>query len=195
MELLEVRKREYHKNLAIKKGMKKGWFGNFNLGYGTKDQYANRVILNRFQDNFQSSLITNLNSNGGGGMSSGRGNAGNKNHTFSTGLNLVASKKDKYELGGNIRYNARQNETIRRSASQRYNTTPTSFSDNTNKNASHNDNANAEFKLEWKLDSLTTLLVRPVLGIGNSASHGNGQNAQFNQDPYEFTDNPLTTLS
>ena len=178
-------------DLTIKKGMKKGWFGNFNLGYGTKDQYANRVILNRFQDNFQSSLITNVNSNGGGGMSSGRGNAGNKNHTFSTGLNLVASKKDKYELGGNIRYNARQNETIRRSASQRYNTTPTTFSDNTNKNASHNDNANAEFKLEWKLDSLTTLLVRPVLGIGNSASHGNGQNAQFNQDPYEFTDNPL----
>lgn len=178
-------------DLTIKKGMKKGWFGNFNLGYGTKDQYANRIMLNRFQDNFQSSLITNLNSNGGGGMSSGRGNAGNKNHSFSTGLNLVASKKNKYELGGNVRYNARQNETNNRSASQNYITTTTTFSDRINKNASHNDNANAEFKLEWKLDSLTTLLIRPVFGIGNSASHSNGQNATFNQDPYDYTNNPL----
>ena len=34
MELLEVRKREYHKNLAIKKGMKKG--NNFQTCYKDK---------------------------------------------------------------------------------------------------------------------------------------------------------------
>lgn len=183
-------------DLTIKKGMKQGWFGNINLGVGTKDQYSNRVMVNRFKDNFQSSIIGNLNTNGGGGMGSGRGGTG-KNLNGSLGLNLNTSKDEKYEIGGNVRYNGRHNENTSRSASENYVSMRKSFSDRLNDNTSHSDNADAEFKIEIKLDTATTLLMRPQVGIGNSASHSNGASASYYIDPYSFNEltNPLRQWS
>lgn len=183
-------------DLTIKKGMKQGWFGNINLGVGTKDQYSNRVMVNRFKDNFQSSIIGNLNTNGGGGMGSGRGGTG-KNLNGSLGLNLNTSKDEKYEIGGNVRYNGRHNESTSRSASENYVSMRKSFSDRLNDNTSHNDNADAEFKIEIKLDTATTLLMRPQVGIGNSASHSDGASARYYTDPYDFNEitNPLRQWS
>ncbi len=183
-------------DLTIKKGMKQGWFGNISLGVGTKDQYANRVMVNRFKDNFQSSIIGNLNTNGGGGMGSGRGGTG-KNLNGNVGINLNTSKDEKYEIGGNVRYNGRHNENTSRSASENYVSTRKSFSDRLNDNTSHNDNADAEFKIEIKLDTATTLLMRPQVGIGNSASHSSGASASYYIDPYSFNEitNPLRQWS
>ncbi len=183
-------------DLTIKKGMKQGWFGNISLGVGTKDQYANRVMVNRFKDNFQSSIIGNLNTNGGGGMGSGRGGTG-KNLNGNVGINLNTSKDEKYEIGGNVRYNGRHNENTSRSASENYVSTRKSFSDRLNDNTSHNDNADAEFKIEIKLDTATTLLLRPQVGIGNSASHSSGASASYYIDPYSFNEitNPLRQWS
>ncbi len=183
-------------DLTIKKGMKQGWFGNINLGVGTKDQYSNRVMVNRFKDNFQSSIIGNLNTNGGGGMGSGRGGTG-KNLNGSVGLNLNTSKDDKYEIGGNVRYNGRHNENSSRSASENYVSTRRSFSDRLSDNKSHSDNANAEFKIEIQLDTATTLLMRPQVGISNSASHSDGASARYYSDPYTFNEltNPLRQWS
>ena len=183
-------------DLTVKKGMNKGWFGNFDLGYGTEDQYANRINLNRFiDDNFQASIIGNLNSNGGGGMGMGRGGGGGgggKNRNGQVGINAVASKERKYEIGGNIRYNARKSESQQKSSSENYrmdNITGdkvTTYSNRLSDSRSHNDNANAEFRIELQLDSLTTMLVRPVLGFGNSFSNSSGNNNTFNADPYSI---------
>ena len=185
-------------DLTIKKGMQKGWFGNINAGIGTKDQFANRVMLNRFQDNMQASLIGNLNSNGGGGMGMGRGAQG-KSLQGSVGLNLVVSKDEKYEIGGNLRYNSRNNKNNRRSASERYVTTGDTkvFSDQLSKNENFSDQANAEFKIETQLDSTTTLLVRPVIGIGNSGTNSTSLSASYDIDPYQFNNitNPLNNWS
>lgn len=57
-----------------------------------------------------------------------------------------------------------------------------------------------DFKIEWKLDSLTTILFRPNFSFGNNDSWNTGNNASFQKnDPYEYTfgdahtiiDNPL----
>ena len=183
-------------DLTVKKGMNKGWFGNFDLGYGTEDQYANRINLNRFiDDNFQASIIGNLNSNGGGGMGMGRGGGGGgggKNRNGQVGINAVASKERKYEIGGNIRYNARKSENQSKSSSENYrmdNITGdkvTTYSNSLSDSRSHNDNANAEFRIELQLDSLTTMLVRPVIGFGNSFSNSSSNNNTFNADPYSI---------
>jgi len=183
-------------DLTVKKGMNRGWFGNFDLGYGTEDQYANRINLNRFiDDNFQASIIGNINSNGGGGMGMGRGGGGGgggKRRNGQVGINAVASKERKYEIGGNIRYNANKNESQSKSASENYrmdNITGnkiTTYSNRLSDSRSHNDNANAEFRIELQLDSLTTLLVRPVIGFGNSFSTSGGNNNTFSADPYSI---------
>ena len=108
----------------------------------------------------------------------GRGAQG-KSLNGSLGLNLVVSKDDKYEIGGNVRYNSSNNKNNRRSASERYVTTGDSkvFSDQLSKNENFSDQANAEFKIEAQLDSATTLLVRPVIGIGNSGSNSTSLSA------------------
>lgn len=182
-------------DLTVKKGMNRGWFGNFDLGYGTEDQYSNRINLNRFiDDNFQASIIGNVNSNGGGGMGMGRGGGGGggKRRSGQVGINAVASKDRKYEIGGNIRYNASKSENTSKSSSENYrvdNVTGnkvTTYSNRLSDSRSHNDNANAEFRIELQLDSLTTFLIRPVLGFGSSFSASGGNNNQFNADPYSI---------
>ena len=181
-------------DLTVKKGMNRGWFGNFDLGYGTEDQYANRINLNRFiDDNFQASIIGNINSNGGGGMGMGRGGGGGgggKRRNSQVGINAVASKERKYEIGGNIRYNANKNESQSKSASENYqygkSGMVTTYSNRLSDSRSHNDNANAEFRIELQLDSLTTFLIRPVIGFGNSFSASSGNNNSLRYDPYSF---------
>ena len=183
-------------DLTVKKGMNKGWFGNFDLGYGTEDQYANRINLNRFIDDyFQASIIGNINSNGGGGMGMGRGGGGGgggKRRSGQVGINAVASKERKYEIGGNVRYNASKSENTSKSSSENYrmdNVTGnkiTTYSNRLSDSRNHSDNANAEFRIELQLDSLTTMLIRPVFGFGNSFSTSEGLNNQFNADPYSI---------
>ena len=183
-------------DLTVKKGMNRGWFGNFDLGYGTEDQYSNRINLNRFiDDNFQASIIGNVNSNGGGGMGMGRGGGGGgggKRRSGQVGINAVASKDRKYEIGGNIRYNASKSENTSKSSSENYRVDNftgnkvTTYSNRLSDSRNHSDNANAEFRIELQLDSLTTFLIRPVLGFGNSFSASGGNNNQFNADPYSI---------
>ena len=169
-------------DLTIKKGMKNGWFGNINGGVGTKDRYNSRFTLNRFQDNLQASLIGNLGNTGGGGT---RTNG-------QTGLNLNAAFDD-LEVGGNVRYNWSKNNTIRYSSTQNFITTNSSFSNSHNRNVSRNKNVGSDFKIEWKPDSLSRVLFRPRVTVGNSDSESDGQSATFNADPYENKEieNPL----
>jgi len=46
-------------DLTIKKGMKKGWFGNFDVAGGTEDRYSLGGMLSRFSDGTQVSLMGN----------------------------------------------------------------------------------------------------------------------------------------
>jgi len=176
-------------DLTVKKGMNRGWFGNMDLGAGTEDQYSNRINLNRFiDDTFQASIIGNVNSNGNGG----------KRHSGQVGLNAVASKDRKYEIGGNVRYNANSNENQSKSASENYRMANTgdvitTYSNRRSTSRNHSDNANAEFRIELQLDSLTTMLVRPVLGMGNSFSTSGGNNNTFRLDPYSYVEDPFTS--
>ena len=48
-------------DLTVKKGMNQGWFGNADAAVGTEDRYAGRLMLNRFVDNTQVSLIASAN--------------------------------------------------------------------------------------------------------------------------------------
>lgn len=171
-------------DLTLKKGMNRGMFGNVNLGAGTAEQLQSRFTLQRFvDDTFQMSLIGNGNSSKTNGLS----------RSGQIGLNAVASQRDKYEIGGNIRYNTNIRENESRSASENYVRAVTTFSDRVNSSRNHSDNGNGDMKIEVKLDSATTLLVRPTFGFGGSASKSSGENATYNANPYDFDEitNPL----
>ena len=48
-------------NLTVKKGMKNGWFGTVEAGYGTDDRYKATFNVNRFWNNNQITFIGNAN--------------------------------------------------------------------------------------------------------------------------------------
>lgn len=174
-------------DLSIKKGMKNGWFGSVDLGAGTKDRLAERVNINRFEDQTQYALVGSYNN------TSGRG--GGITKTGMGGLN-VALERGKFEIGGNVRYQGQKTTSITKSAVQNFITTNASFSNSLNRSVSKNGGFNGDFKIEWKPDSMTTLNFRPSFSVGNSSSNSTGKNATFNDDPYlqQGVDNPLEEM-
>ncbi|MBQ9364100.1 MAG: TonB-dependent receptor [Bacteroidaceae bacterium] len=182
-------------DIGIKKGMKQGWFGNVDLGYGTKDRFAERLMVNRFTDKLQASVIGNYNNTndqtGGGG---GRG--GNSGITTSgrAGANIAADL-EKLEVGGNVNFNGRKSHSQSQSSSQNFVSSSSSFSNSANNNWNRNHNFGGDFKIEWKPDSMTTLLFRPSFSFGKNSSENESLSASFNDDPYsELITNPLEQL-
>lgn len=183
-------------DIGIKKGMKKGWFGNLDAAYGTKDRFSEKLMVNRFTDKVQASIIgsyNNINDQTGGG--GGRG--GNNGITTSgmAGAN-IALDLNKFELGGNVRYSGRKSNTETYTSSQNFVSSSSSFSNSRNQGQNRNNNLNGDFKMEWKPDSATTLLFRPSFSVGKSRSSNSSASASFNDDPYsEEVTNPLDQLN
>lgn len=171
-------------DLTIKKGMQKGWFGNVDAGYGSYDRYSGRVMVNRFKENFQSNVLGSQNNTGN------NGNTTNKQ----IGGRLVFDVKN-FEFGGNIRYNYNKSDNQTFNSTQNFVSTNASFSNSHNKNINRNTNVNGDFKAEWRIDSLTTLVFQPRFSKGDSKSSSRNASATFNDDPYQNgITNPLNQM-
>ncbi len=184
-------------DLTIKKGMKNGWFGNVDLGAGTEERFAERVMLSRFADQTQYSLIGSYNNTGDRTFGGGRGGGGGGGVTKSGmgGLN-IALERGKFEIGGNVRYQGRKTTSTTKSATQNFITTNSSYSNSYNWSLSRSNSINGDFRIEWKPDSMTTLNFRPAFSVGDSNSKSKGESATFNDDPYSQpdVDNPLEDM-
>lgn len=165
-------------DLSIKKGMKKGWFGNAEAAYGTHKRFNEKMTVNRFADNTQVSVIGNYN-NGGEGRRSGNG----VTTTGMGGTNIALVRKN-VEIGGNLRYTYTKNDVKTYTSSQNFVSTNASYSNSRQKSMSHRDNLTGNFKIEWKPDSLSRILFRPNFSFGKSDSESSGVSATFKDDPY-----------
>ena len=161
-------------DLTIKKGMQQVWVGNVNAGVGTEERYAGRAMLNRFSEKMQGNVLGQRNNTGSNG----------NNTNQQVGGRLVLDL-DKLEVGGNMRYNWNKSTNISRSSSQNFTTSKASFSNNASSSTSHNSNISGDFKIEWKIDTLTTLLFRPNFSTGDSDNSSRSSSATFNDDPYQ----------
>lgn len=177
-------------DITLKKGMNKGMMGNVNLGIGSEEQYRTSLNLNRFvDDNFQQSIIANGSSNP---------NNGGRSKSGQVGLNMTVSQREKFEIGGNVRYNSSNSHSESRSASENYVlTTNTTYSDRISGSRNHNDQVNGDIRVEIRIDSATTFMLRGSGGFGNSGSGSEGLNASYNASPYDFDQlsNPLRQWS
>ena len=189
-------------DLTIKKGMKKGWFGNVDLAYGSKDRYAERFMVNRFADKTQVSLVGSYNNvndtgfpgMGGRGRGGGGGGGGGETKSGMGGLNL-ALERGKVEFGGNVRYRNTDSHSTTKSSVQNFVSTRASFSNSSNGGKNLNNSVNGDFRFEWKIDSMTTLQFRPNFSFSKSESESEGVTATFNEDPYsDAIDDPLNQM-
>ena len=180
-------------DLKVKKGMNQGWFGNASAAVGTEDRYGSNLMLNRFVDNSQFSLIGSANNVNDQGFSGGGGprfrNSNGLTATKMLGANF-ATQSEKLELGGSARYNFSDRDALSTNYSERFLQNGNSYSNSNSKNRNKNTNFNADFRLEWKPDTLTNIIFRPNFSYGKSDSHSKSESGTFKSDPFNLVPNP-----
>ncbi len=164
-------------DLIIKQGMKKGWFGNVEGGYGMHNRYTGRLNVNRFLGDNKYSLVGNGNNSNGNGMSDNQ----------SAGLTMNIQKK-KIELNGSVTGNFSQSRSQSWSNSQNFELSSPKYSNNHNWSGNNNNGINFQYKIEWRPDSSWNVLFRPDFQWSRGSSHSDSHSAQFNDDPYKYTD-------
>ena len=181
-------------DLKVKKGMNQGWFGNANVAGGTESRYSSNVMLNRFVENSQFSLIGSANNVNDQGFSGGGGRPRFRNSNGLTATKMLganfATQTDKLELGGSARYNFSDRDAISTNYSERFLQNGNSYSNSNSKNRSKNTNFKADFRLEWKPDTLTNIIFRPNFSYGKSDSHSKSESGTFKSDPFNLVSNP-----
>lgn len=181
-------------DLTVKKGMNQGWFGNVDLGAGTKDRYTGRTMINRFYDKTQISVIGSANNvndqgfSGGGGGPRWRRNNG-LNATKMLGANF-ATETEKLELGGSVRYNYSDADEVSIGQKENFLTNGSSFQNSNAQKRNKSKSLNADFRLEWKPDSMTNIIFRPNFSWGDTENRNNNVSGTFNSDPYQVVANP-----
>ena len=186
-------------DLTVKKGMNQGWFGNVDLGAGTKDRYMGRAMINRFYDKTQFSIIGSANNvndqgfSGGGGGPRWRRNNG-LNATKMLGANF-ATETEKLELGGSMRYNYRDADESSIGQNENFLTNGSSFQNSNAQKRNKAKSFNADFRLEWKPDSMTNIIFRPNISWGDTENRSMDVSGTFNSDPYQIVTNPNDYLN
>lgn len=180
-------------NLTIKKGMKQGVSGNAYAGYGSSGRYEVNGIVNYMHENSQFSILGGTNNTNNAGFSdfassmfSGnrppRGMSFGGRNGISTatngGFNFATETSDKLKWGGNVRYGDVDNDVNRDTYTEYYHNNPDSVQYETRYSRGNNISRNlgANFRFEWKPDSLTTIIFRPNLRYNRNS---NSQENEF----------------
>lgn len=185
-------------DFGIKRGMNKGVFANADLSYGTHDRYAERLMGAYFNSKLRMMGFGSFNNTGdmgfpgGGGRGSfGMGRNGlNTSNMAATHFNYEDGKT--LSLNGSVRWNHRNSDVRSESASENFVGSTNSFSNSLNQSNTQNDSWNAQMRLEWRPDTLTNILFRPSFGLTKSDGKSTSVSAQYNDDPYNYSDSPLS---
>lgn len=194
-------------DFTIKRGMNKGYMVNSDFGIGTKKRYSGRVMGMYTKDALRVQAMGNANNTGDQGFSGrgggpggpGRGNNG-LNASKMLGVNFNYEKKDpetnkdKLELSGSLRWNHRDGDAFSKSSSENFVARTGAFSNSLNQNYSRSDSWNGQMKIEWKPDSMTNINFRPNLSFSKSDGRSWSQSASYNEDPYEYAEDPLNQM-
>lgn len=170
-------------DLSVKKGMKQGWMENFMSGVGSKGRYEVANTLNRFQDASQLTVIGNLNNTNNQGFSelqkessSSSGNIRNRNGlTTSRSLGVNASRDwSKVKLRSNVQYAGTDRTEDSRTTVDNYLRKDKSITQSTNNSRTQNHDLVVNASLEWKMDSVTTLIFRPQYRFSTNERESEG---------------------
>lgn len=173
-------------DLTVKKGMKNGWYGNVNLGAGTKNRYAERFNVNHFKEDFQATLLGSANNVadmgfGGGGGRWGWGNQGLRSSKEAGGN--FATSKPKLETGGSVRYRYNGSDNENASSTEYFNATLAKFNEDRSKNFTSNQRVTGNFRLEWKPDTMTNIIFRPNFTYSHNRGRGHASSGSYREDP------------
>lgn len=181
----------------VKKGMNKGLMSNIDLGIGNKDRYSARGMGGYFNSNNRFMLFGNANNTsdrgfGGGGPRRGFGGGNGLNASKMLAANYNYEEKNKFKFNTSLRWNHSDGDVWSRRSSENFLGSSSSFSNSLNQNFSRSDSWNGNIRLEWMPDTMTNILFRPSISWTTNDSRSTGISASYNQDPYQYSDDPLS---
>lgn len=185
-------------DFGIKQGMNKGLFGNVDLGIGTKNRYAERLMGALFKDDLRVMMLgaaNNTNDMGfpGGG---GRGGFGRNNNGLNAlkmvGANVNYEKKDRFLIDSSLRWNHSNGDIASIVSSENFVGSTSSYSNSISNLYKRGNEWNARMRVEWHPDSMTTITMRPELSFTTSDQLQKSNSAVFNTDPYSYGSDPLS---
>lgn len=185
-------KRELNQTLVSNIDLAGGW------DWDSHALYSGRVFATRFTDKSRVSFFGNRNNTGdngfGGPRGMGGGGGGNGITTSTTAgfdINWDNGKKrfesGRVEVGGNVYYRGRNNETESTSSSENFMTgsSAKNYSNSHSWGESTSHNLGTSFRFMWSPDSLTSLSFRPNYNWSRSTNNNRSRSASFDADPFE----------
>lgn len=155
-------------NLTVKKGMKNGYFGTAEAGYGTSGRYKGSFNVNKFWNENQVTLLGNFNNINELGFTDSNGNRFRRfggtngiNKSQALGLNFNVGRGETFRVGGDIMYSHSDRNSYEHRDRQYLFTDSTSYSLTDRRSRDRGHNVRADFRLEWKPDSFNTIDFRP----------------------------------
>ena len=184
-------------DFGVKKGMNKGLMSNIDLGIGNKNRYSARGMGGYFNSNNRFMLFGNANNTsdrgfGGGGPRRGFGGGNGLNASKMLAANYNYEEKDKFKFNTSLRWNHSDGDVWSRRSSENFLGSSSSFSNSLSQSFSRSDSWNGNIRLEWMPDTMTNILFRPSISWTTNDSRSTGLSASFNQDPYQYSDDPLS---
>lgn len=187
-------------NIVTKPEAKGGWFGKVSGGVGNEGKYTIGGNVNYFKGARRVSVIGHMNNvneynyasdDMGGGMVLGGGRGGGNmfggqggiTTTRSIGVNYNDEWGDKMEVSGSYFFNNRENLQTQ-SLYRKYVLTEQLGQEYQEDNESKSENFNHQFnaRLEYKFDTMTSILLVPSFNIQNNNSFSNLQGRTFSAD-------------
>ena len=169
-------------NLTVKKGMKKGWVGSAEGGYGTDNRYRGSLNVNRFSDDNQGTVLAGANNvndlkftDGASGRFRRLGGNSGISVSQGAGGNFNVGNGETFRVGGDVMYShvSRTGRTTR----ERQYLTPKNprWQSSANGSDDNSHSLRADFRVEWKPDSFNTLDFRPSVAYTTNRSLSDGQ--------------------
>ena len=185
-------------DLQMKKGVADGFFSNTDAGGGADFSaehllYRLRNTTSYYNDDAQYTLVLSANNVGDQGFSDGRGRGfgGFGGNGISSpkraGFNF-AYENEKIEFGGNVRGDRVKNDVKSWTSTETFmpQIGSNQFSTSRSAGLSGRTNLNANFRLEWKPDTMTNIILTPTVSYSNNDSWNESRSATFNENPFDF---------
>lgn len=177
-------------NLTVKKGMENGWVGNVEAGYGNDDRYKGSFLINRFWNGNQLSIMgggNNVNdpafTDGTAGRFRRFGNSNGITSSKAFGLNFNVGKEEIFRVGGNVLYSQTDRDTWQKSDRQYLFADSTSYYNSQKASRDKGHNVRADFRLQWKPDTLNTLEFMPNFSVNFNKSYSSDSSLTRAGDP------------
>lgn len=178
-------------NLTFKSNRKQGTFGNVTGGAGLDTnkelRYDGNMFLNMINGDVQTAITGGGNNTNTSRSGRGRGGwSGGNNSGITTTQNLGVNNNTiintKFKFGGDASLNHTTNENLSESNRESYikGKAYTNLSNDTSVN--NNYSANMRLELEWKLDSLNTIIFQPNINYNRGFSDSQRQYSYLTND-------------